>query len=268
MSTRDWTPKVSSAMCCFQEQLLILQFYCVLLQITTDGGYLGDKYPLCTDLPERHFLKQGATYRLLAGSSTPLWHSDPSTWNNDPEIHRMTLHPSSPLYNRLCKPTNAPLPSSTLLSGNGIAQYDATLTAPLCRGRSSSCDSNMLLDGRVNEINGPNTIDSCVDGADTATNVPDYSVKRIVVSSVDGNDLRGGDIVRIQATVHASSVRDRVDFYFSANANTMNPNWHFITTVSPVLGVSNVTVPYSTYPDVTYSLPKCSSESGCKQAVR
>ena len=34
-------------------------------QITTDGGYLGDKYPLCVDLPERHFLFKGATFRLL-----------------------------------------------------------------------------------------------------------------------------------------------------------------------------------------------------------
>lgn len=177
----------------------------------------------------------------------------------------MKLHRSSPLYTKLCKPTNASLPSSTLSPGTGIAQYDATLTAPLCQGSSSSCDSDTLLAWRVNETNSPNTIGSCSDGANTNAAFTE-SVKRIVVSSVEGNDLRGGDLVKIQATVKAYSKQDRVDYYFAADATS--PQWKLITIVAPLAGESNVTVPYSAYPDVTFTLPKCSSESGCKQAVR
>jgi hypothetical protein len=35
---------------------------------TLVGGYIGDRYPLCVDLPERGFLKIGATYRFLGSS--------------------------------------------------------------------------------------------------------------------------------------------------------------------------------------------------------
>jgi len=35
-----------------------------------EGGYIGDRwYPLCLDLPSRSFLRQGAKYRLLGGTS-------------------------------------------------------------------------------------------------------------------------------------------------------------------------------------------------------
>ena len=177
----------------------------------------------------------------------------------------MLLPLGSPLYNKLCNPTNAALPASTLSPGTGIAQYDVTFTAPLCEGSSSSCDSDALLDGRVNENNSPNTIDECSDGADTIAENTEC-VKRIIVSSIDGGDMRGGDLVKIQATVIAYSKQDRVDFYFAADASA--PDWKLITIVAPVAGESNVTVPYTTFPDITYTLPKCSTESGCKQAVR
>lgn len=192
-------------------------------------------------------------------------HNDPLSWDGDAEVQRLLLHASSPLYNKLCNPTNAPLPSSTLSAGTGIAQYDATLTAPLCQGSSSSCDSNTLLEGRVDEVNSPNTIDSCLGGDDSTVDFTE-SVKRIVVSSVDGNDLRGGNVVKIQATVVANSVRDRVDYYFAANADA--PDWKLITIAAPLVGEQTVELPYTTYPDITYTLPKCTSESGCKQAIR
>ena len=177
----------------------------------------------------------------------------------------MLLQPGSPLYNKLCNPTGASLPVSTLSPGSGIAQYDQTLTAPLCEGSSSSCDSVSLLAGRVNETNSPNTIDGCSDGADTAAENSEC-VKRIIVSSTSGSDMRGGDLVKIQATVIAYSKQDRVDFYFAADANA--PDWKLITIVAPVADESNVTVPYTTFPDITYTLPKCLTGSGCKQAVR
>ena len=34
-----------------------------------DGGYLGDRYPLCADLPANHFLRQGARYVLTGAAS-------------------------------------------------------------------------------------------------------------------------------------------------------------------------------------------------------
>ena len=37
-------------------------------KIDFDSGYIGDGYPLCSDLPDKHFLKRKATYRLLGGT--------------------------------------------------------------------------------------------------------------------------------------------------------------------------------------------------------
>eukprot|EP00804_Cyclotella_cryptica_P019763 CCRYP_009664-RA/>CCRYP_009664-RA protein AED:0.11 eAED:0.11 QI:135/1/0.94/1/1/1/17/0/2177 len=246
VSERDWFPKISS-----------------------DGGYIGDKYPLCADLPERHFLRKGATFRLLGGSSTPLWHNDQVHWEGNPEVQRMSLYPGSQLYNKLCNPTNASLPSSTLFSGTGVAQYDATFTAPFCQGSSNSCDSGTLLLGRASEENASNTIDGCSDGKDNSTTYPD-SVSRIIVTSINGDDLRGGFDAKINATVISRSRKDRVDFYFASDASS--PVWQFITTVNPLETVPpremEVTLPYTRFPDITYTLPKCVAASGCKQAVR
>eukprot|EP00804_Cyclotella_cryptica_P019739 CCRYP_009662-RC/>CCRYP_009662-RC protein AED:0.09 eAED:0.09 QI:0/0.95/0.95/1/0.95/0.95/22/166/2740 len=246
VSERDWFPKISS-----------------------DGGYIGDKYPLCADLPERHFLRKGATFRLLGGSSTPLWHNDHVDWEGNPEVQRMSLYPGSQLYNKLCNPTNASPPSSTLLSGTGVAQYDATFTAPFCQGSSNRCDSGTLLLGRASEENAPNTIDGCSDGKDNNVTYAD-SVSRINVTSINGDDLRGGFDAKIQATVISRSRKDRVDFYFASDASS--PVWQFITTVNPLETVPpremEVTLPYTRFPDITYTLPKCVAASGCKQAVR
>jgi hypothetical protein len=46
-------------------------------------GFIGDKVPLCVDLPEQHFLRKGATYRLLGSSLTPEMHEYPSWWGED-----------------------------------------------------------------------------------------------------------------------------------------------------------------------------------------
>jgi hypothetical protein len=32
-------------------------------------GFIGDRYPLCVDLPDKQFLRIGATYRLLGNHS-------------------------------------------------------------------------------------------------------------------------------------------------------------------------------------------------------
>eukprot|EP00538_Stauroneis_constricta_P006056 CAMPEP_0119562960 /NCGR_PEP_ID=MMETSP1352-20130426/22092_1 /TAXON_ID=265584 /ORGANISM="Stauroneis constricta, Strain CCMP1120" /LENGTH=2119 /DNA_ID=CAMNT_0007611481 /DNA_START=203 /DNA_END=6559 /DNA_ORIENTATION=- len=66
------------------------------------GGFIGDKYPLCVDLQPKHFLKKGATYRLLGSRSNPELQNDPWAWENDLEILRLGLDASSPLYSELC----------------------------------------------------------------------------------------------------------------------------------------------------------------------
>jgi hypothetical protein len=181
----------------------------------------------------------------------------------------MSIHPGSQLYHKLCNPTNASLPSSTLLSGTGLAQHDSSFTAPVCRGSSNICDSGDLLHGRASEVNAPNTIDGCSDGQDKNTTYNE-SVSRIVVRSINGDELRGGNVAKIQATVISRSRKDRVDFYFASDATS--PVWKFITTVTPLETLPpremEVTLPYTRFPDITYTLPKCVAASGCKQAVR
>jgi len=66
------------------------------------GGYIGDRYPLCADLPQRDFLRKGATFRVLGSRSNPELLEDEESW----EIHgvRLELAKSSPLYTKLCAP--------------------------------------------------------------------------------------------------------------------------------------------------------------------
>ena len=40
------------------------------------GGYIGDHVPLCEDLPEKHHLRKGATYRALGAIPKPKWQDD------------------------------------------------------------------------------------------------------------------------------------------------------------------------------------------------
>ena len=44
-------------------------------------GFIGDRVPLCVDLPDKQFLKVGATYRLLGSSIKPDMHDQPSSWD-------------------------------------------------------------------------------------------------------------------------------------------------------------------------------------------
>ena len=40
------------------------------------GGYIGDHVPLCEDLPSKHHLRKGATYRALGATPKPEWQDD------------------------------------------------------------------------------------------------------------------------------------------------------------------------------------------------
>ena len=66
-------------------------------------AYVGDGYPLCTDLPSQHFLKRGATYRLLGPKPKPRLLSDPESWTDSMVTKRLSLDKSSNLYKTLCK---------------------------------------------------------------------------------------------------------------------------------------------------------------------
>ena len=55
------------------------------------GGYIGDQYPLCVDLPSKAFLKHGATYRLLGSSSLPELMHDPIEFATDNTIQKFVL---------------------------------------------------------------------------------------------------------------------------------------------------------------------------------
>jgi len=235
-------------------------------KIDFESGYIGDTYPLCADLPSKHFLKKNAMYRLLGGSPNPLWHWQSDSTYYDQEFEQLTLTSDSPLYTKLCNPKNPQPPTTSLAAGTGSAEYNAALSsAPLCQGSESFCDSNSLLEGRgVNEPNAHNTIDACTDGTDTTY---DESVKNIVVSTVKGDDLRGGELVKIEAMVISERIGDVVDFYYTDNA-TSDPEWLFITRVSPPVGESIVNVKNTDFPEITYTLPKCVSPEGCRQAVR
>jgi hypothetical protein len=166
----------------------------------------------------------------------------------------MTLDPGSDLYNALCTPRNpvVGLPPTTLSAGEGNANFDITsFGAPFCTGSNTKCDSGTWLEGNSLEKecgSGDDatscTIDGCIDGSvddsellktsGASFNPQRFlteSVKKIVVESVAGNDLRGGTPVKIKATVISGEngfFRDRVDFYYAEDAS--NPDWIFITT--------------------------------------
>ena len=98
----------------------------------TSGGYIGDHYPLCVDLPEKAFLKKGAVYRFLGSSPLPELSSDPALFATDDSIQRMVLASSSQLLQKLCN------------SNNGICNFEnsVTIDSPLiCTGNECNVDS-------------------------------------------------------------------------------------------------------------------------------
>ena len=67
------------------------------------NGYIGDKVPLCVDLPTKHYLRKGATFKLIGSRSTPELHNDFPGWEEKyPELLRLEVGSSSPLFAALC----------------------------------------------------------------------------------------------------------------------------------------------------------------------
>lgn len=92
-----------------------------------EGGYIGDQVvPLCADLPEKHFVRKGAVYRLLGSSSRPELMIDGPDWG--PHTRRLELDPSSPLFVALCGDT-----------GGGACTFPGKVTL----------DANLFYDGQT-----------------------------------------------------------------------------------------------------------------------
>ena len=64
------------------------------------GGFLGDRYLRCVDLPAKSFLKKGAVYTLRGGSPLSEYREDPSYYTSD-SAEKFVLDTSSALYQLL-----------------------------------------------------------------------------------------------------------------------------------------------------------------------
>jgi len=101
------------------------------------GGYIGDGYPLCIDLPDKMFLRKGARYRLLGSSSSPELMEDHSYFKKDPNIKRFVLDSNSGLKARLCN------------ASNGECQYEMSVTLDTnidCVGKECIADTVRVVD--------------------------------------------------------------------------------------------------------------------------
>lgn len=105
---------------------------------SVDGNWIGDRYPLCVDLPEYHFLKIGAMYRFRGDSSLPTKHYNPPHWDSDESIKRFVLNPAdSELYQKLCNPDeNGACHFST------VVKLDSNLE---CRGKECRIDDVVMI---------------------------------------------------------------------------------------------------------------------------
>ncbi len=108
----------------------------------TTNGYIGDNYPLCNDLPSKSFLKKGANYRLLGGSSLPELMDDPADFSTEAETVRVTLGETSTLRSLLCNENQA---------GNCDFQNFVTLqTNHICTGIECDVDTVRVVEVDTN----------------------------------------------------------------------------------------------------------------------
>eukprot|EP00986_Skeletonema_menzelii_P003357 scaffold1026_cov141-Skeletonema_menzelii.AAC.8 len=102
------------------------------------GGYIGDGYPLCVDLPAKMWLRRGAKYMLLGSKHTPELMEDDPAFKNDLTLKHFVLDAGSKLKEALC---NA--------DSNGNCQYamSVTLESNLsCTGTECDVDTARVVD--------------------------------------------------------------------------------------------------------------------------
>ena len=97
------------------------------------SGFIGDKKPLCVDLPAKQFLHKGASYRLLGSSRRPDLHEQPSSWQLS-GLKVLLLDNNSAL-------------KSTLSSLQPIITLDTTIP---CTGVECELDNLRLVQVQVN----------------------------------------------------------------------------------------------------------------------
>lgn len=94
------------------------------------GGYIGDGYPLCSDLPGQAFLKIGAKYRLLGSSPKPEMVEENPAWASLPGVNRLRLQQEeSGLYELLCAPKadgSCTFPGVVTLESNLVCSEQST----------------------------------------------------------------------------------------------------------------------------------------------
>lgn len=103
------------------------------------GGYIGDGYPLCVDLPEKMWLRRGAKYRLLGAKKTPELMEDDPAYKNDLTMKNFVLEANSPLKQALCNSSG----------GSGKCQYAMTVTLQsnlVCFGKECNADTLRVVD--------------------------------------------------------------------------------------------------------------------------
>jgi len=99
------------------------------------GGYIGDGYPLCVDLPDKMFLRKGAVYRLLGNTREPQAFEDSPYIYDDGSSRVMALDETSMLRKELCKDVNE--------TGSCTYPMTVTLSSNLnCTGQE--CDADEL----------------------------------------------------------------------------------------------------------------------------
>jgi aqualysin 1 len=147
------------------------------------------------------------------------------------------------------------------VSNEGFASYDTALKAPRCATLGAYCDTGTLVQGRGTmgpEAHAPNTLGgACADG-NNGTYETDESLERIRVSTADGTPMAPGKTVRVEVSVWSwgSGSADKLDLYYTADANASSPAWTLLTTLMPSVGGAQVL-------SAAYVLPE-----GALQAVR
>ena len=99
------------------------------------GGYIGDSYPLCADLPDRDHLRKGAIFRALGSRTIPELQYENRQWDEWDDAttnkRRLVLDAGSPLYDLLCDAEEdgvCTYPGKVILASN--LDYSAFQSAP------------------------------------------------------------------------------------------------------------------------------------------
>jgi hypothetical protein len=151
--------------------------------------------------------------------------------------------------------------SATLLvSPPGNAAFDSGLQVPRCTASGSFCDTGAtLVLGRANisggaEPNTPNTLGgTCADGT-SGTFHSAESLDRLSITTVSGDPLAVGELVRVDAAAFAANNQDSLDLFFAPDAT--NPVWTLLSTIpstvfsQEIVGSTQFTLPPAALPAI------------------